>query len=311
MVRQVTLVAFVLFCLVAPSSAGDARYVIRTDRHHMIWRLGPWNIKGDHGPGRAVSAFGRPSSIKRYGPWCDYGWKRQGITATFHVKRGRCASVENVKVTGSRWQTGRGLHVGDPTSRLRALYPRAEFDGTSWDLTGFGSDASLGAVPRQGRVKALTVAYVWTPPGWGSRVQTPKAAGASELIASNRRGTVTALGDWQLTNPNLNGAIRAFGRPSATHHYHGLCRVSWHAQRLSAIFLSPPPRCHGLQWFQTASRSWRTEKGLRVGDPTSRIRELYPDAEWGGKQWTCLDAPGSFLDIEPRAGRVHAIRVVF
>lgn len=60
------------------------------------------------------------------------------------------------------WRTGEGLRIGDPTTRIPALYPDASWDYGVWYLTApYGADRArlTAALPRRGRVLALEAWY--------------------------------------------------------------------------------------------------------------------------------------------------------
>jgi hypothetical protein len=126
--------AVALAALAVPSSAPAADLTIKVrDRH--ISELGGLRTSGLHGTLReAIAAWGRPSSRKRQGDTgCSVGWSSVGVRATFANFGGgsgcseRGARLQRAKLRSKRWTTERGLHVGDPTARLKQLHSEAKF----------------------------------------------------------------------------------------------------------------------------------------------------------------------------------------
>jgi hypothetical protein len=85
---------------------------------------------------RARSVFGRPTSTRRIGrDECRAVWRRIALTLAFVDLSGgnpcRVGALLVATATSSRWRTDRGLRVGDPVSRIRALYPGARHFATA------------------------------------------------------------------------------------------------------------------------------------------------------------------------------------
>jgi hypothetical protein len=84
----------------------------------------------------------------------------------------------------------------------------------------------------------------------------------------------------------LGGAQRAFGAPSSLRRTGESCVANWRAHTLTIFFYNlggqnPCTARHGF--FSRAvmgGTRWRTAKGLRIGQPVSALRRLYPDAEF-------------------------------
>jgi hypothetical protein len=93
-------------------------------------------------------------------------------------------------------------------------------------------------------------------------------------------------------------SVRAFGAPSSRRVVAGrpqtsnLCGVRWRSLGLEMGFASGPYPCrasslaHGA-WYgaEISSPRWRTDRGLRVGDPVARVRVRYPRASRHGASW--------------------------
>lgn len=110
-------------------------HVVRTNADGFVTRLGPVrvatrtsNLSG------AYRAFGRPTSASGRGNVRRVRWKAAGVSivaATFGgCRRSTCATrelrIQSARVTGPRWQTAAGLRVGEPATRIAALYDGAE-----------------------------------------------------------------------------------------------------------------------------------------------------------------------------------------
>jgi predicted signal transduction protein with EAL and GGDEF domain len=60
-------------------------------------------------------------------------WSTVGVKAVFRSGCGDSARIQWARLRSKRWTTERGLHVGDPTAKLKQLYPGAEFTvGAFW-----------------------------------------------------------------------------------------------------------------------------------------------------------------------------------
>jgi hypothetical protein len=97
----------------------------------------------------AIDAYGPPSSCKINGSR-SYGvatWATRGIRIYDATLGGlpagetACTSpdlvyVSEIRLTDRRWTTSFGLHVGDPTTKLRKLYPKSPYvpgaPGSRW-----------------------------------------------------------------------------------------------------------------------------------------------------------------------------------
>lgn len=88
---------------------------------------------------RAIRAWGPPSRLGRPGGGrrasCTARWTRPAVVvdlANFGLAppgqsacTPRLGKTQQVRTTGARWRTDRGLRVGDGQARIRDLYPRA------------------------------------------------------------------------------------------------------------------------------------------------------------------------------------------
>ena len=128
------------------------------------------------------------------------------------------------------------------------------------------------------------------------------------------------LGPYRYFVGTYPAAVRAFGAPSSrrvvagTPRLSNLCGVSWRALGLEMGFASRPYPCressltHGA-WYGASIRSprWRTDRGLRVGDPAARVRMLYPRARHVGSGYWLATKPDH---IDPRRREATLVAVV-
>lgn len=110
----------------------------------------------------AIATYGPPtwtSAISSGGWWV--GWAELGITLRFtgsgpgsDACRNQGGHVDLVALKGAgRWQTAKGLTIGETLARLRELYPGALRHGSGWWLTTRYSAET-------GRTVPVLVAYV-------------------------------------------------------------------------------------------------------------------------------------------------------
>ena len=161
------LVALVAAALVPAAGA----HVIRADN-----RIDDFAVKQDGSLRGAIRALGQPSRIVSTSSiTCRVSWRGLGVRMGFYNLGGadacspRFGRFSHAVVRGLRWRTERGLRVGDPVRRLRALYPNARFRSrvpyaVGWWLVARtspngGRYPGLLARIRDGRVSALLVRY--------------------------------------------------------------------------------------------------------------------------------------------------------
>jgi hypothetical protein len=83
---------------------------------------------------------------------------------------------------------------------------------------------------------------------------------------------------------NLSNAYRAFGRPSSSSGRANVRRVRWKAAGVSIVGVTfggcRRRTCRTNELLVQSARvtglRWQTAAGLKVGDPATRIPELYP-----------------------------------
>ena len=148
-------VAVALACLAGSARAAPApRLVLEGDRVLAGVRI--------LAPRAAVEArLGAPDSVRRTGMYsCRLVWKRLGLTLSLiDLSEGRpCRAglFQSATITSSRWRTVKGLRVGSPLARLRALYPAARFRDVGfapyrgWWLVTRRTCVEVGAQPYPG-----------------------------------------------------------------------------------------------------------------------------------------------------------------
>jgi hypothetical protein len=116
-------------------------FVLRATRHYQtLGNLELRHRKDSVSLGDAIRAFGKPSSCRagRYSGTALARWHPLGVRLRLATlgglppgKNGCTAPgsiyVNVAYVSGSRWQTSRGLQVGSTVDDLRSLYPNAIF----------------------------------------------------------------------------------------------------------------------------------------------------------------------------------------
>src|SRR3954470_11463938 len=133
------LVVLAIVAALALPSGAPAAALVRKVRNKHVSELGGFRASGSHGtPRNAIKAWGKPSTRKSGGHgFCDGNWATVGRNAAFPSGgRERCgarARIQWARLRSKRWTTERGLHVGDPTAKLKQLYPDAKFTvGAFW-----------------------------------------------------------------------------------------------------------------------------------------------------------------------------------
>jgi hypothetical protein len=160
-------------------------------------------------------------------------------------------------------------------------------------------------------------------------------AGASEASAAltirTKEGRITRIGTMRTQGVNggrVMDATAAFGpatriAPIGTSNSEA-CRVEWSPLKLRAIFANfggadPCGAETGrLQQATIRSRRFRTQRDLRVGDPSSTIKEKYPNAKFEDDVWVVMTAfyalgeePRRIPTIEAivKKGRIEVLRL--
>ena len=112
-------------------------------------------------------------------------------------------------------------------------------------------------------------------------------------------------------------ALQLFGRATTVNPIYDSCTLVWRSLGLTLkSYYSqgalPPCGPSALHVSTTATdRRWRTSVGLRIGDPSAKIRRLYPKATYQGKgEWWLSLRPFAGIDLPGLSARAKAGRVV-
>jgi hypothetical protein len=107
----------------------------------------------------ARATLGVPDTTRRVSDGeCRAVWRSLGLTLTFADLSGRAPCARGAAViavaTAARWHTLKGLRIGQPVARLRALYPGATFHRGApyqgWWLVPRRTCAEVGSQPYPG-----------------------------------------------------------------------------------------------------------------------------------------------------------------
>ena len=163
-----SMLAFSGIPVPAPRAAGgtpDLEVVVSADG---AARLAGWRTR--RAPvAEGIAILGAPSSLRPGGAVCLVRWDILGAAALVRGVSDPCdlgtATVRWIRLTGPGWHTNRGLAPGDPTPRLRALYPRARAAGGSWRLVTGRDATARRPVPRlRAEVAGGVVRALWVYP---------------------------------------------------------------------------------------------------------------------------------------------------
>jgi hypothetical protein len=153
------------------------------------------------------------------------------------------------------------------------------------------------------------------------------AGGAAPLTIETRDYFVSKIGSFRPTrNATVSAATRAFGRPSRRQRTdRTTCRRTWGRLGLRIDFVTfggvrpgqtACSRGAGqAQSFVARGPRFRTAKGLRVGQASSQIQALYPDAQFRDGSWALVlarfpfggDELGPVLSAVTSGGQVGAL----
>jgi hypothetical protein len=178
-VQRLLALAAVLAALAASTHAlaSSARtFAIRGDV-----KIGAYAVRADGSFSGAIDVFGEPTSARHtYGrESCRASWPNHGLTIDFYNLGGADACdpdagrFSRAYMRGNHWLTTKHLKIGDPVTKLRALYPTARFHPGEprfwppgyWLVTrtsAFGTGGSypgLLAESRSGRVSGFQVRF--------------------------------------------------------------------------------------------------------------------------------------------------------
>lgn len=119
------------------------------------------------------------------------------------------------------------------------------------------------------------------------------------LILDHRAGPYRYLDTFEQGEPDAySAALQAFGTPTRFRVDGNLCRVTWASSGITVGFASGLRPCATGSLFQSAwygltlfGQEWHNRLGIRVGDPVSKVRRLYPKARfqaYGARNWLVL-----------------------
>jgi hypothetical protein len=129
----------------------------------------------------------------------------------------------------------------------------------------------------------------------------PAGAAPASMTIVTHDASVSRIGMFRPSeNPRLSAAIRAFGRPSGRLAQGSACRVTWRRLELKIVFANfggtapgqttCTPSVGRAQSFVVRGPRFRTVAGLRVDQPATQVRALYPYAQWREGGWTLVSA---------------------
>jgi hypothetical protein len=176
---MLTVLGLAVLCAQAvPGSAGSSTHLIAIDRQGFLLEPLDWNSQARNRAvtlGDFVRAFGPESAcvVGKSRAESHVTWQSRGVRGDFTTLGGFPRSSDNactapahvqpdtVEVFRGVWRTGRGLHVGDTTVRLRALYPRATLHQDGWWLVTRANDPLWGTYGQLvARIRNRKVAYL-------------------------------------------------------------------------------------------------------------------------------------------------------
>jgi hypothetical protein len=128
----VALLASVLI-LAAGAGAAPNPHLIRADHS-----LGPLRV-GHATLADARAAYGSPTRVRRVRDVCRAYWRNEGLSMqllAFGRNPCRFGTLVLATTIGRSWHTAVGLRVGDPVTRIPALYPHSALH-TGAEVAGY------------------------------------------------------------------------------------------------------------------------------------------------------------------------------
>jgi hypothetical protein len=173
-----------------------------------------------------------------------------------------------------------GLSPGTPGVSACPQTPRCE----SRALRSH-EDASYGRAMSRASVAAVAIVIAATAAS-SAGAHADSTAEAYTIFPEAAR-----LGSFSLTNGTIRTAARFFGPPTSLESYRlnptqigaqgqPRCAARWGRKRLKLHFRGPcdQPAQSTCPIAVMSGGAWRTSRGLKIGDPMSKLYELYPDA---------------------------------
>ena len=154
--------------------------------------------------------------------------------------------------------------------------------------TGSGPSARRRIAPAAASVTLAVLAVGVVAPS--AQCQAPAPTPKPPHVIRTTDDYVSKLGPVRVNTrtSNLSNAYRAFGRPSSVTGKGTTRRVRWNAAGVSIVATTfggcrRRTRCRTDELLVQAARvtgpRWQTMAGLRIGDPGTRISELYPQRD--------------------------------
>lgn len=157
-------------------------------------------------------------------------------------------------------------------------------------------------------------------------VVTPGVASAARTIKAepDNYWAVTYLGSWHVrAHPQYGKAVFALGEPTSVSSDRQPCTARWSQLGIRILFTSfgVETECtdanaqRAVIKGRAGRRSWRTQRGLRVGDRFARLKRLYPYAHQkpGARVIVYQDDPvigdGSIITALIRHKRVASLQL--
>jgi len=179
--------------------------------------------------------------------------------------------------------------------------------------------------PVAGPVAAFTpLPTAGCPSSAPARVRPPRPPPGPLVIKASGRPFV--LGGYKASqSASMRSAVAFFGAPSREiDRSGGGCVSVWSSLGVTITFeniYDPAASCASQRGLPNVARMrgrrWRTERGLRVGDPIAKLRRRYPTATFHGGEWWLITTHANLgsphyypvLAAEVHAGRVRAFRL--
>jgi len=145
----------------------------------------------------------------------------------------------------------------------------------------------------------------------------PAASAQDERVIRSVRGIVQAVAPVTAETDGLQGVRELLGTPTSVRRTSTSCRARFLQLGLTVLlanFGGGSACVFGSPQTLTADGvGWRTNAGLAVGDPTSRIRQLdrrarFADGRWELQRARLFGTPRPTLWAYPKTGRVARIR---
>jgi hypothetical protein len=156
-----------------------------------------------------------------------------------------------------------------------------------------------------GIIGILTPLILSAPPSWAT---SPRPLVIQASASRIKLGSYEILGSRLTASPSYRGAIRAFGAPDTCQlgterakRISNFSTVRWRALGLEMVFGSfgaparggdacSEPESFYLDNVRVTGSLWTTALGLRIGDPISKLKRLYPEALPHNGSWWVITA---------------------